>query len=239
MQPGSLQPCVGRINTVITWPSEPIRADPSRLWWSRPRRNQLARLCLLGKDNDIWISHQSSIRNQPTLKSTRNTGTSASVFSPVSSQKCLHGSSPSLCGSFQANSLINQQLFPVDVLDFVSSRNVFTTRLTVGPQEVVVELEQREAVPRVDGLDLQSAVHVGSVQRQKRLGVFGHQLGPPRESLRRTRADEKSSNLTGRWFNSDNHYKLYFHREQRDLRRLKHLKKAACKTATSENVHGG
>lgn len=56
-------------------------------------------------------------------------------------------------------------------------------KLTVGPQEVVVQLEQREAVPGVDGLDVQSGVHVGSVQGQESLGVFRHQLGPPREGL--------------------------------------------------------
>ena len=57
-------------------------------------------------------------------------------------------------------------------------------RLTVSSQEVVEELEQREAVPGVNGLDLQSGIHVGSVQGQEGLGVFGHHLWPPRESLR-------------------------------------------------------
>lgn len=50
-----------------------------------------------------------------------------------------------------------------------------------------MELEEREAVPGVHGLDVQRGVHVGSVQRQKGLGVFGHQLGPPREGLRESR----------------------------------------------------
>lgn len=49
-----------------------------------------------------------------------------------------------------------------------------------------MELEQREAVPGVHRLDLQSGVHVGSVQGQKRLSVLRHQLGPPRERLRKT-----------------------------------------------------
>ncbi|TNN41241.1 hypothetical protein EYF80_048597 [Liparis tanakae] len=56
-------------------------------------------------------------------------------------------------------------------------------KLTVQSQEVVEHLEQREAVPRVHGLQLQSGVHVGSVQRQEGLGVGGHQIGPPRERL--------------------------------------------------------
>lgn len=59
--------------------------------------------------------------------------------------------------------------------------------LTVCSQEVVVELEERETVPGVHGLDMQRGVHVGSVQRQKGLGVFGHQLGPPGEGLRESR----------------------------------------------------
>lgn len=54
-----------------------------------------------------------------------------------------------------------------------------TVTLTVRSEKVVVELEEREAVPGVHGLDVQRGVHVGSVQRQKGLGVFGHQLGPP------------------------------------------------------------
>lgn len=56
--------------------------------------------------------------------------------------------------------------------------------LTVTAQEVVEELEEREAVPGVDGLRLQRGVHVGSVQRQKGFGVFHHQLGPPGEGLK-------------------------------------------------------
>lgn len=58
--------------------------------------------------------------------------------------------------------------------------------LTIGSQEVVEELEYWEAVPGVNRLNLQGGIHVSSVQRQKCLSVFSHQLWPPRESLKKT-----------------------------------------------------
>lgn len=72
--------------------------------------------------------------------------------------------------------------------------------LTVSSQEVVEELEQRETVPGVDRLYLQSGVHVGFVERQKRLGVFRHVLRPPREGLRKTEtmSETKSPSATSK-----------------------------------------
>lgn len=56
--------------------------------------------------------------------------------------------------------------------------------LTVTAKEVIEKLKQWEAVPGVHGLHLQGRVHVGSVHRQKRFGVFCHQLRPPQEGLK-------------------------------------------------------
>lgn len=82
-----------------------------------------------------------------------------------------------------ANTTSDHFLFTpnINTLDHMSSEGI---RLTIGSQEVVEELEQRETVPGVHRLDLQSGVHVGFIQRQEGLGVLGHQLRPPGESLR-------------------------------------------------------
>lgn len=62
--------------------------------------------------------------------------------------------------------------------------------LTVCPQEVVEQLEEREAVPAVGRLNLQSCVHVSRVQTQEGLCVFHHQVRPPRKGLRTESTDE-------------------------------------------------
>lgn len=46
--------------------------------------------------------------------------------------------------------------------------------LTVSSQEVVEQLEEREAVPGVDRLHGKGWVHVGLVQGQEVGGVFSH-----------------------------------------------------------------
>lgn len=48
--------------------------------------------------------------------------------------------------------------------------------LTIYPQEVVEQLEERETVPAVWRLNFQSRVHVGRVETQEGLGVFHHQV---------------------------------------------------------------
>ena len=48
--------------------------------------------------------------------------------------------------------------------------------LTVGPQKVIEQLEEREAVPAVRGLNLQCSIHVHCIQRQEGLGMLHHQV---------------------------------------------------------------
>lgn len=55
--------------------------------------------------------------------------------------------------------------------------------LTVQTEEVVEQLEKREAVPALGGLDLQSGVHVDGVKRQEVFGVLHHEVRPPRKGL--------------------------------------------------------
>lgn len=55
--------------------------------------------------------------------------------------------------------------------------------LTVQTEEVVEQLEKREAVPALGGLDLQSGVHVDGVKGQEAFGVFHHEVRPPRKRL--------------------------------------------------------
>lgn len=55
--------------------------------------------------------------------------------------------------------------------------------LTVQTEEVVEQLEKREAVPALGGLDLQSGVHVDGVKGQEVFGVLHHEVRPPRKRL--------------------------------------------------------
>lgn len=55
--------------------------------------------------------------------------------------------------------------------------------LTVQTEEVVEQLEKREAVPALGGLDLQSGVHIDGVKGQEVFGVLHHEVRPPRKRL--------------------------------------------------------
>lgn len=60
---------------------------------------------------------------------------------------------------------------------------VWTQELTVQTEEVVEQLEKREAVPALGGLDLQSGVHVDGVKGQEVFSVLHHEVRPPRKCL--------------------------------------------------------
>lgn len=55
--------------------------------------------------------------------------------------------------------------------------------LTVQTEEVVEQLEKREAIPTLGGLDLQSSVHVDGVKGQEVFSVLHHEVRPPRKRL--------------------------------------------------------
>lgn len=54
---------------------------------------------------------------------------------------------------------------------------------TVRAEEVIKQLEEREAVPALRRLDLQGSVHVHSVHGQEGLSVLRHQVRPPGKGL--------------------------------------------------------
>lgn len=56
-------------------------------------------------------------------------------------------------------------------------------RLTVHPQEVIEELEERETVPAVRWLHLQGGIHVGRIQAEEGFSMFYHQVWPPCKCL--------------------------------------------------------
>lgn len=66
--------------------------------------------------------------------------------------------------------------------------------LTVCPQEVVEQLEEREAVPALRGLDLQSCIHVSSIKGQEVLRVLHHEVCPPRKRLQTQRGGRQQVN---------------------------------------------
>ena len=56
---------------------------------------------------------------------------------------------------------------------------------TVSPEEVIKQLEEREAVPALRRLDLQGSIHVYSIHGQEVLSMLHHEVCPPGEGLRR------------------------------------------------------
>lgn len=56
-------------------------------------------------------------------------------------------------------------------------------KLTVCPEEVVEQLEERKAVPALGGLDLQSGIHVDGVEGQKVFCMLHHEVRPPCKCL--------------------------------------------------------
>lgn len=55
---------------------------------------------------------------------------------------------------------------------------------TICPEEVIEQLEKREAVPALRGLDLQSGIHVDSIEGQEVFCMLHHQVCPPCKSLK-------------------------------------------------------
>lgn len=123
---------------------------------------------------------------------------------------------PSPCESFHANSLINQELLPVDVLDFVSSQNVF----------------HQETHSRCAG-SCCGAGTAGSCPTSRRAGPAGRRpcrLCTATETSRRVRPSAPATTRkpeedeSGRKVKELHrklcyyyYYKLYFHRQRRDL----------------------
>lgn len=70
--------------------------------------------------------------------------------------------------------------------------------LTVCPEEVVEELEKREAVPALGGLDLQSGVHVDGVESQEVLCMLHHEVSPPGERLRTQQEGQQTDPFVGK-----------------------------------------
>lgn len=148
---------------------------------------------------------------------------------------------PSPCESFHANSLINQELLPVDVLDFVNSQNVF----------------HHETHSRSAG-SCCGAGTAGSCPTSRRAGPAGRRpcrLCTATETSRRVRPSAPATTRKPEEDESGRKVKNYtgscvtititncIFTDSREilfsLRRLKHFQKAACKSVTSENVHGG
>ena len=64
--------------------------------------------------------------------------------------------------------------------------------LTVGPEEVVEQLEEREAVPALGRLNLKSGVHVDGVEGQEVLCMLHHEVRPPRKRLETQQEGEEA-----------------------------------------------
>ena len=63
--------------------------------------------------------------------------------------------------------------------------------LTVCPEEVIEELEKREAVPALGGLDLQSGIHVNGIEGQEVFCMLNHEVCPPGKRLQTQQEGEQ------------------------------------------------
>lgn len=72
----------------------------------------------------------------------------------------------------------------IEMCFLVLHENIQTyIQLTVCPEEVVEQLEERKAVPALRGLDLQSGIHVYGVEGQEVFCMLHHEVRPPCKCL--------------------------------------------------------
>lgn len=65
-------------------------------------------------------------------------------------------------------------------------------KLTVHPEEVVEQLEKRETVPALRGLDLQGCIHVDGVKGQEVFCMLHHEVSPPCKRLETQREGKEA-----------------------------------------------